>query len=318
MLHKKYSLRDIATALARSVSTISDEIRKNSVKGVYDPSKAHQKAYARRHTASYRGKKIEAHPALRRFVEQNLLDGQSPEATAGRLRYREKSLPYVAKNTIYAFLRSPYGKVIGIALKKQKRPHRRKKVTRLADRRFIDKRPKVIEKRLRVGDVEADFIVSGRNGRGVLLVVVDRKLRVVFIELIRRVTVDAVHAAFQRIKQRFSEMITASIDNDVLFQMHQALEKLLGIKIYFCHPYHSWEKGSVENANKIIRTFIPKGSDLSRYDHDEIQTIEDFLNDRFMKCLRYATPKEMLDQHRQRKRTTKKQRINAVKLRCSA
>jgi len=291
--------------LKRSVSTLSDEVRKNAVQGIYDPVKAHLKAYVRRFHASYRGKKIEARPSLKRFVEQNLLDGQSPEAIAGRLRHREQRMPHVSKNTIYAFLRSPYGKVIGILIKKKKRPRRRRKVTQLTDRTFIDKRPQIIGKRLRVGDVEADFIVSGRDGKGVLLVVVDRKLRVVFLALIRRPTVDAVHAAFQNIKQRFPEMRTASIDNDLLFQMHQTLEKLLGISIYFCHPYHSWEKGSVENANKIIRKFIPKGSDLSRYDHDEIQAVEDFLNSRFMKCLKYATPKEMLDQHRRRKRTNK-------------
>ena len=168
-----------------------------------------------------------------------------------------------------------------------------------------------------MGDVEADFIVSGRNGKGILLVVVDRKLRVAFLEPIRRVTIDAVHAAFARIKQRFPEMRTASIDNDLLFQMHQTLEQLLDIRIYFCHPYHSWEKGSVENANKIIRKFIPKGSDLSRYDEEEIKAAEEFLNDRFMKCLEYATPKEMLEKHRRRKAQQKKQRMNAAKVRCS-
>lgn len=285
------------------------------MKAVYDPGKAHLKAYVRRHDASYRGKKIVRHPALKRFVEQHLLDGQSPEAIAERLKYREKTLPQVSKNTIYAFLRSPYGKVVGIWLKKKKRPKRRKKVTQLTDRVFIDQRPQIIEKRLRVGDVEADFIVSGRDGKGVLLVVVDRKLRVAFLALLRTVTIDAVHAAFQRIKRRFPEMKTASIDNDLLFQMHQTLQKLLAIKIYFCHPYHSWEKGSVENANKVIRKFIPKGSDLSRHDAEEVNALEEFLNDRFMKCLKYATPKEMLEAHR--RRANKKQRRNAVNVRCS-
>jgi IS30 family transposase len=278
---------------------------RNSVKGSYDSGKAHLKAYVRRHAASYRSKKIVGNLALKRFVERNLLDGQSPEAVTGRIRYREKGLPRVSKDTIYRFLRSPYGTVIGIWLKKKKRPRRRKKVTQLEDRTFIDKRPQIIGKRMRVGDVEADFIVSGRDGKGALLVVVDRRLRVAFLEPIRRVTIDAVHAAFEKIRQRFPEMRTASIDNDLLFQMHQTLEKLLNINIYFCHPYHSWEKGSVENANKIIRKFIPKGSDLSRYDCEEIQAVEDFLNDRFMKCLQYATPKEVLEKHRRRKRKQK-------------
>jgi transposase, IS30 family len=264
----------------------------------------------RRHNASYRGKKIATHNTLKRFVDGSLGDGQSPEAIAGRLRHKAKHLPRVSKDTIYSYARSPYGKIIGLKLKKKKYRRKRTKVTKLKDRVFIDKRPKIIENRIRVGDLEGDFIVSGRDGKGVLLVVVDRKIRVVFLELTKQVSVDNVHRAFQRIKKRFSEMRTLTIDNDILFQMHKTLARLLKVKIYFCHPYHSWEKGSVEHANKIIRRFIPKGSDLSRYDDEYIKAIEDHLNDRFMGCLKYATPREKLKQHRQR---IKKQRKHAVR-----
>lgn len=308
MLQKKYSLRSIACALGRSVSTISDEIKKNSAKGEYDPQKAQLKAYTRRHRASFRGKKIVNHAELQNFVEQNLLDGQSPEAIAGRIKYHEKQLPNISKDTIYRFLRSPYGRVIGLKLKKKKYRKKRKKVAMLEDRVFIDKRPKIIDKRGRVGDLEGDFIVSGRGGKGVLFVAVDRKIRVVFMELILKVTVDNVHAACQRIKDRFPELRSLTLDNDLLFQMHKTLETLLGVPIYFCNPYHSWEKGSVENRNKIIRQFISKGSDLSQYDDQEIKAVENYLNDRYLKCLKYAIPKEKLDLHRRRKKNTKKQR----------
>ena len=248
------------------------------------------------------------HQALREFVEQNLLDGQSPDAIAGRIKYHEKHLPHVSKDTIYRYLRSPYGKVIGLQLTKKKYRKKRPKVTQLEDRVFIDKRPQVIEKRVRVGDIELDFIVSGRGGNGVLMVAVDRKIRVVFMELILQVTVDNVHAACQRIKRRFPELKSLTLDNDILFQMHKTLQTLLNVPIYFCHPYHSWEKGSVENKNKMIRQFIPKGNNLSQYDKDEIKAIEDYLNDRYLKCLKYATPKEKLILHRTRKQNTKKQR----------
>jgi len=151
--------------------------------------------------------------------------------------------------------------------------------------------------------MEADFIVSGKNGRGILLVAVCRKLRVAFLELISEVSVDEVHIAFARIKKRFPEMRTLTLDNDLLFKMHKTLERLLKVKIYFCHPYHSWEKGSVENVNKQIRKFIPKGSDLSEYDRRFIQSIEVYLNERFMKCLDYATPEEKLIVYRKTKKT---------------
>lgn len=275
------------------------------VAGQYDPRKATHKAYVRRHNASFRGKKIIAHNALRSFAERTLSDGQSPAAIAGRIRTRERRLPRIGKDTIYRFLDSPYGRLILEKRKKKRRPKGRRKITQLHDRRFIDERPKIIEKRGRVGDGEGDFIVSGKSGRGILLVVVDRKLRVTFLERILTITIDAVHAAFMRVKLRFPELRTLTLDNDILFAMHKTLAKLLGISIYFCHPYRSSEKGSIENTNGIIRKDIPKGSDLSLYDNDLFPALEEKLNGRFMECLRFATPAEALATHRRRTRSRK-------------
>jgi len=306
LLGKNYSKRDIAKALRRSVSTISDEIKRNSVKGLYDPHKAQHKAYVRRHNASFRGKSIVRNEKLRTFVEENLLDGQSPGGISGRLKYQEKALPYVSKDVIYAYLRSPYGKVIGLKLKKKKRFKKRRKVTQLKDRVFIEKRPKIIEKRKRIGDMEGDFIVSGRSGKGMLLVAQDRKSRNVFLEPIYDVSIDNVHESFIKIKTNFPQIKTLTLDNDILFKMHKTLEKLLCVKIYFCHPYHSWEKGSIENVNKQIRKYIPKGSDISQIDEEHIRLIENKCNQRFMKCLRYKTPEEMLSECLKRKWDNKK------------
>lgn len=275
----------------------------NAVCGEYDPEKAQHKASIRRHNASYRGKKIVDHKKLKKFVDGALSDGQSPQAIAGRLKYQEKWLPSVSKDTVYRYLKSPYGKLIGIRWKKKIRPKKSRKTSQLKDRVFIDKRPKIIERRERVGDVEADFIVSGRSGKGVILTAVDRRMRVTFMELIVDVSIDTVHNGFARIKARFPEMKTLTLDNDILFRMHKTLEKLLDVKIYFCHPYHSWEKGGVENANMEIRKFIPKSSDISQYDKQFIQSIEDHLNERFMKCLMYATPEERLHAYRRNKKT---------------
>lgn len=305
-MRKKYSLRSIAGALGRSVCAISYEVNKNSVKEEYEPQKAQHKARVRRMQASFKGKKIVMNKELRDFVDGALSDGQSPEAIAGRLKHQEKHLPYVSKNTIIRYLKSPYGKLIGIKWEKKLRRGNSRKVSKLKDRIFIDKRPKIIEKRKRVGDIEADFIVSGKSGRGVLLTAVCRKLRVTFLELITEVSVDEVHSAFGRIKERFPEMKTATLDNDILFKMHKALEQLLEIQIYFCHAYHSWEKGSIENVNKAVRKFIPKGSNLSKYDQGYIRSLEEHLNERYMKCLEYKTPKEKLDAYRKTKKQPRK------------
>ena len=305
-MKKKYSLRNISDALNRSVSTISDEIKKNSVKEKYDSQKAQHKAYVKRHNASFRGAKIIAHSKLRSFVESNLLDGQSPEAISGRIKDQEKHLPNISKDVIYQYLRGSYGKIIGLQLKKKKRPKGRKKLDKLKDRTFIDKRPKIIDNRGRVGDIEADFIVSGRGGKGIILTTVDRKIRVAFLEIIHDVSIDEVHKSFLKIQKRFPEMKTITTDNDILLRMHKTLEKLMKLKIYFCHPYHSWEKGSIENLNKQIRKDIPKGSDLSNYDKEYISLVEEKCNGRFMKVLKYKTPEEKLKEHRKRKKKYKK------------
>ena len=308
MKEKGYSLRAIARTLGRSVSTISDELRRNAVRGGYDAAKAAQKASVRRRNSKYQGMKIVASTVLRARVESLLLDDQSPEAIVGRLR--RESLPDVSKNSVYRFIKSVYGrKVESYRNKRKKRVQRyRPRVTLLTDRTFIDKRPAYINARRGVGHAEADFIVSGKSGKGSLLVVVDRKLRTSFLELILRPSVAAVHDAFVRIQRRYPELATITTDNDILFQKHGELAELLRVRIFFCRPYHSWEKGTVENVNSVIRRDIPKGADLSRYSKRFVCSLEAKLNRRILKCLRYQTPGEALTAVRKRNKRLRRKK----------
>ena len=305
LLRKGHSLRSIAGTLRRSVSTISDEITRNKVRGRYDAKKAAHKAYARRKYAKFQGMKIVEHPALRTRVEELLKEGRSPASIAGRITKKEKHLPSISGDSIERFLKSVHGRKIESQRQQQKRKRKwrkkRKKVTQLSNRKFIDVRPRIIDRRERVGDAESDFILSGRDGTGILLTAADRKLRVSFIEQILTITIPDVERACLRIKERYPEWLTMTTDNDLLWQHHTRLEKLLGITIYFCHPYHSWEKGTIENTNGEVRVYVPKGSDISTYSKCDIQKIEAKLNDRFMECLDFATPQEALDAHRKRK-----------------
>lgn len=300
-------MRDIARALGRSVSTISDEVRLNSVSGVYDPAQAHHKAYVRRKYAKYQGMKIVHHPSLRDEVSARLMDDQSPQAIAGYVSRYKKALPAISKDSIYRFINSPYGRKIEIHrwLKQQRRKKRRPATAKLRDRTFIDKRPAPINARKGIGHAEADFIVSGKYGTGMLLVVVDRALRTAFLERILPVSIQNVELAFGRIKRRYPELQTLTMDNDILFAKHEELANLLGVRIFFCHPYHSWEKGTVENTNKVIRRDIPKGSDMSRYSKRFIGALERKLNRRPMQCLEYRTPQEMMDTCRKRPKNKK-------------
>lgn len=292
--------------LKRSISTIVDEIRKNSVKGRYDPRKADHKAYVRRKYAKYQGMKIAENGELKKYVDDNLYDDQSPEAIAGRINKYEKRLPQISKDSIRRYIKSVYGRRVEYhriwQRRKRKRGRKRPKTAKLKDRTFIDKRPRHIQKRRYIGDAEADFLVSGKTGKGIVLSLTDRKSRVSFLERIVQITIANVHQAFRRIKGRFPELKSISTDNDILLQKHKELEKLLKVKIYFCHPYHSWEKGTIENTNKYARRDIPKGSDISRYPKQFIRKLEAKLNRRYMKVLNYKTPQETLNEHRKRKK----------------
>lgn len=296
--------------MGRNPSGIWYEVTHHSVKNAYDPKKAQHKAYVARHESKYQAMKIVERPDLRVFVERELYRDQSPENIAGRIKTREKSVPRISKESIYRYIGSVYGRRIDYhrAKKKARRRRRRVKIRKLTDRTFIEKRPVSINQRMRIGHAEADFIVSGDGGTGILLTVVDRKIRMAFLELILDVTIERVHEAFLRIKKRYQELRTFTTDNDVLFRHHRELACLLGVKIYFCHPYHSWEKGSIENVNGVIRKTIPKGSDLSRYSKQFIRALEKKLNDRFMKCLGYRTPYEALREARQQKKLRERRR----------
>lgn len=300
------SLRAIAQRIGRSPNSISYELNRNRVSGEYDPVTADRKAYLRRKDAKYQGMKIVANDALKSYVDIHLYDDQSPEAIAGRLKTNDRHLPYASKDSIRRYIESAYGGRVAyhrMQRRKKRTWHKKRpQVTQLKDRTFIDKRPRYIQKRCFVGDAEADFIVSGKSGKGILLTLADRKIRISFLEKILDVTIVQAHQAFQRIKERFPELTSISTDNDLLLAKHKELERMLGIKIYFCHPYHSWEKGTIENTNKYIRRDIPKGSDISRCSRRFIRDLEAKLNRRYMAVLNYKTPQEMLDRHRKQKK----------------
>ena len=248
--------------------------------------------------------KIVQHRSLRTFVEKHLLDDQTPEAIAGRLK-KQATLPYVSKNSIRNFIATPYARKIEYK-RNQRRLNRRRrnrqKQAALKNRRSIEQRPQVANRRQRVGDAEGDFIESGRDGSGKLLVIVDRKLRTTFICQLQKPTVKNLLKALRRIKERYPEWRTLTLDNDIMFRDHKRFERVLGVTIYFCDPYSSWQKGTVENANKYIRRDIPKGSDINSYSPQFVRSVENRLNRRMMKCLSYQTPAEVLAKHRIKKK----------------
>lgn len=234
------------------------------------------------------------------------MNGQSPQAIAGRLKAGlESGLRYVSRDTIETYIRSVHGRRIEHQLKLLKAGQKRKGRSKRPatpqpgdERTLIDRRPIIVTNRTRVGDLEVDFIVSGKSGNGYALTAVDRKLRVGFIRKVLPVTVAQALRALLDIKAVFPELQSITTDNDVLFRLHKQLERALDVPFYFCHPYASWEKGTIEHFNGQARKHIRKGSDISQYGDEYLQLVETKLNSRYMAVIGYRTPREALEHYR--------------------
>lgn len=300
------STRQIAKALGRSSSSISEEIRKNSIKGRYLARKANHKSYVRRKYSKIQCLKVAENSELREFVEKNIQKDWSPEAVSGRLKEREKDIEYASCKAIYKFVHSVYGRNIEKHLYskavRKRGGSKRKRASWKDERISIEKRPKRIEKRTQFGHFEGDFIESGKEGKGSVLVLVERKTRYPFLRYLENYTNESVNDLITgTLSRSFVESVT--VDNDIRLQKHKELSVMLGTPVFFCHTQSPHEKGTIENRNKLIRRYIPKRSDLSLF-KDKILNIEDKLRNLPMKCLGWKTPLEAWEEE-MRKRLQK-------------
>lgn len=304
-LREGKTLRRIAQLIGRSRNAVTDEVALNSVRGKYDWKKADAKAKQRRKMARFQGMKIVRHDGLWKFIKAKLKLDWSPEQIAGRLKYRQKKLPYVSAKGIYKFI---YGKY-GFGLEKYLRywgngPKRgnQAKSKAIDGRVFIEERPKSVMGRRIFGHWEADFIVSGKNGSGALLVFVERKSRYVLIFRLEDRKVATVNAVLAKLLGVTLCVASLTIDNDICFRHHAQMSQIMHAPIFFCHPYHSWEKGSVENMNKWIRQYVKKGSDISKLSDRRVQFVEDRLNGRPREVLTFKMPKEVFQKENEVKK----------------
>lgn len=294
-LNQGKSYRWLAARLDRSLSSVADEIKRNAVKGRYQAEKAELKAWVKRKYSKIQCLKVVMNRKLRDYVVKNILAHQSPEGISGRLKRIEHTVPYASGKAIYKFVHSPHGRQIekhlySRAVKKNGGPKRGRTVS-IDGRVMIDERPKEIETREEFGHYEGDFIESGKEGRGSLLVLVERKTRYPFL----RYTLDRSTATINQIVAELLRGLPVNsftVDNDLSFQKHEALSEIIRAAVFFCHPQSPHEKGTVENRNKAIRRYVPKRSDLSQLTTELITEIEHKLRHRFMKCLDYRTPAE--------------------------
>lgn len=293
LLKKGYSLRDIGRALKKSPSSVSREVMRNSVQGVYDPQKAAHKTYVKRRYSKYQGMKVREHPELEAYIAKKLRQDWAPDVIAGRWKL-ERTLPVtITAKGIYKYLYSPYGQHLCRFLKsgQYRRKPRREKVEKvlIPNRIFIDERPRVINLRKRYGDFEADTLGRSYGVKETLVGIVERKSRFVFAQRIHR-----LRETIPSIKTFISGIPARSITFDNGSENTRHLE--LGIATYFCHPYSSWEKGQIENVFKLMRRYIPKKSDLACYSENDISAIVNRINSIPRKVLNYRTPKEVFEE----------------------
>lgn len=298
LLRLKKSRRLIADKLDRSVSSVSDEIKNNSVKGKYIAEKADHKAYVKRKYSKHDCMKVAMDPELKKFVIKNLMEDQSPEGISGRLKNAKKDIQYVSAKAIYKFVYSPNGRRIekhlySKAVRKKSGPKRGEWVS-IDGRTMIDKRSRKVEDRKEFGHFEGDFIESGKDGKGSLLILVERKTRYPFLGYIEDRSTKAVNKLVEEMLDD-APIESLTVDNDISFQKHKELSQLIEADIFFCHPQSPHEKGTVENRNKLIRRYIKKRTDLSKVHKEVFPFVEKRLRNKYMKCLNYKTPKEAFE-----------------------
>lgn len=307
MLWQKSSIRNIAATLGRNPSSISREIGRNSsfARHKYTSRLAHEKALVKRKS---RGRKDRLkNQTVRDYVIIHLKKKWSPEQIAGMIK--SKINERISHEAIYQYIyaqiyRDGYGCLkpgsedLRIYLRRKKK-RRTRKGFRRCQRVFeskgvsIDARPVIVEKRKRIGDWESDSVESKDYKPGINTFV-ERKTGLVFITKLKdktsEATISAIESRVKNLPKRAK--LTATFDNGSENRKWKEFEKRTGIKSFFAHAYHSWERGTNENTNGLIRDYFPKKTDFTKVSDKEIQKVENFLNNRPRKRLGWKTPLE--------------------------
>lgn len=290
--------REIARRLDRDVSCISRELARNTGLRGYRPKQAHEKAQAEA-----------KRPGSRRFTDEvradaetRLKEGWTPEIIGERARLERR--PWVCKETIYKYIYADAkaGGTLWENLPRAKRKRRRRCPRqegrgrgRIPNQRRIDTRPAEVETRLTVGHWEGDLI-NGANGTGNLATEVERCTRFTLVGYTKTKEAPEVTrkmcALFKTLPPR--ARLSTTLDNGKEFAHHEEIALNTGMDVYFAHPYHSWERGTNENTNGLIRRLYPKKSSFAGIGAVELKRIDAFLNDRPRKCLGWWTPREKM------------------------
>jgi len=291
-------IREVARRLGRDASCVSRELARNTGGRGYRPKQAHEKAqdHAKR-------------PGPRRFTDQvkadaetRLKEGWTPEMIGARARLA--GCPGVCKETIYKHIYADAkagGRLWEHLPRAKRKRHRRcprqegRGRGRIPNQRMIETRPAEVETRKTVGHWEGDLI-NGAHDTGNLVTLVERNMRYTLVGRTgskgAEEVAQAICALFETLPQK--SRLSLTLDNGKEFARHEEFAKDTGMDVFFANPYHSWERGTNENTNGLIRRLYPKKSSFAEIGEAELRSIDTFLNDRPRKCLGWWTPREKM------------------------
>lgn len=293
--------RQIATIVGVSPSTVSRELNRNRrTSGMYNPNSARFAARSRRAAANGLRIKLLAEPELANLVEQKLIANWSPQQIAGWLRTAHQLLR-VCTQTIYDWLyRFRHDLLAHLHCRKGKYRRTRANSLRRAFRdrqkecRRISARPVHVMKRNRYGHWEGDTVV-GTGRSGYIATLVERKSGYLLAYKLQRPTAAAFERAavycLSQIPARYRQTLT--LDNGVEMSNYEEIEHRAGVRLYFANPYHSWERGTNENTNGLLRFYFPKQMSFAHLSQADIDVVVKQLNTRPRKRLGYRTPEEV-------------------------
>jgi len=292
------TLREIALLTDCHYSSLCRELKRNGGRSMYFPHKAQEKAVFRQHN-NHKRKRLKTF-ALRHDIEQMLMKGWSPEQISGRLKLNHgKNI--ISHEAVYQWIyaEAPYLAHYLVRRHKNRFPKnysRKNRGIRIPDRVSIKERPEAINARSQAGHWETDLVVSSKSASA-LQTTVERVSRYVKIGKTADKTSGESSAVLKDMLLDFPKELRRSItyDNGSKNVEHLKINNELETVSYFCEPYHSWEKGSIENANGLIRRFLPKKTDFKKVSEEQIGEIENWLNNRPRKCLGYKTSAEVFN-----------------------
>ena len=283
----------IAASVGYHKSTVSRELKRNSGLKGYRPYQANELSFDRQCEAYSSRISGETWQLVERLLRQQW----SPEQIAGRLKREQQ--PTVSHESIYLYIYADKrrGGTLQQHLRSQKKQRKRYsgyiRRGQIPNRTSIEKRPKIVANKGRFGDWEADTIIGARHQAGILSVV-ERKSKLVRLrKLATKGAVEMKDNCIDLLAPLAARVHTITVDNGKEFCAHELIAQGLQTRIYFAHPYASWERGLNENTNGLVRQYFPKKYDFTKITDKDLQQVEDLLNNRPRKTLGYRTPNEV-------------------------